>query len=98
MEDDAMCLFLSLLLFGPRMVIILWWLLEPLRWSATFDTFILPAIGFVILPWTTLMYVLVSPLGVDGLDWLWLGLAVAADVGSLAGGAIGGRGRVPGYG
>jgi hypothetical protein len=94
----AMCLFLSLLLFGPRVVIAIWWLIEPARWSATFDTFFIPLLGFLFLPWTTLMFVLVSPLGIDGLDWLWLGLALAADVASYAGGAIGGRGRVPGYG
>ena len=95
---NAMCLFLSLLLFGPRIVIIFWWLIEPLRWSAAFDTFIFPFLGFLFLPWTTLMYVLVSPFGLDGLDLLWLGLAVAADIASYAGGAYGGRGRVPGYG
>jgi hypothetical protein len=93
-----MCLFLSLLLFGPRVVIVFWWIIEPLRWSAAFDSFILPFLGFLFLPWTTLMYVLVSPGGVEGLDLLWIGLAVAADLASYAGGAIGGRGRVPGYG
>ena len=93
-----MCFFLSLLLFGPRIVIIFWWLFEPLRWSAAFDTFLLPFLGFLFLPWTTLMYVLVAPGGLDGLDWLWIGLAVAADLASYGAGAIGGRGRVPGYG
>jgi hypothetical protein len=95
---DPMCLFLSLIFFGPRAVIILWGLIEPVRWSTAFDTFILPLLGFLFVPWTTLMYVLVAPLGIEGLDWLWLGLALVADVASYAGGAVGGRGRVPGYG
>ena len=43
------------------------------------------------------MYVLVAPAGVFGLDWLWLGLAVIADIGMHAGGAYGNRERVPGY-
>lgn len=95
-----MCLFLSLLLFGPRVVILVWWLIEPLRWSAAFDTFtfIVPFLGFLFLPWSTLMYVLVSPFGLDGIDLLWMGLALFADLASYAGGAMGGRGRVPGYG
>jgi hypothetical protein len=93
-----MCLFLSLLLFGPRLAIVLWWLVEPIRWQAAFDTFFVPLLGFLFLPWTTLMFVLVSPFGIEGLDWLWMGLALAADVASYAGGAVGGRGRVPGYG
>lgn len=93
-----MCLFLTLLFLGPRAGILLWWLIEPVRWNAAFDTFLWPLLGFLFAPWTTLMYVIVSPLGVEGLDWLWIGLAVLADVASYAGGAYGGRGRVPGYG
>lgn len=93
-----MCLFLTLLFLGPRAGILFWWILEPVRWSATFDTFIWPFLGFLFLPWTTLMYVIVAPLGVEGLDWLWIGLAVLADAASYASGAVGGRGRVPGYG
>ncbi len=92
-----MCLFLSLLFFGPRLVILLWSLIEPARWSLVFDSFFLPLLGFLFLPWTTLMYVIVAPGGLIGFDWLWIALSVAADVGSYASGAIGGRGRVPGY-
>ena len=93
-----MCLFLSLLLLGPRAVIVLWWLIEPARWALVYDSFILPFLGFLFLPWTTLMYLLVAPGGLGGFDWAWLALSVAADVASVAGGALGGRGRVPGYG
>ncbi len=92
-----MCLFLTLLLLGPRAAIILWWLVEPLRWSVVFDTFFLPFLGFIFLPWTTLMYVVVGIGGITGWDWLWIGLAVFADIATYAGGAVGGRGRVPGY-
>ena len=92
-----MCLFLTLLLLGPRAAIILWWLVEPLRWSVVFDSFFLPFLGFLFLPWTTLMYVVVGIGGITGWDWLWIGLAVFADLATYAGGAVGGRGRVPGY-
>ena len=44
-----------------------------------------------------MMYVLVFPQGIVGLDWLVLGLALLADVGSLAGGAMRGRGQMQGY-
>jgi hypothetical protein len=30
-----MCLFIILLFFGPRTVIAIWWLVQPLRWVST---------------------------------------------------------------
>jgi hypothetical protein len=92
-----MCLILSVLLFGPRIVLVFWWLADSVRWTATFDTILVPILGFLFLPWTTIMYVLVFPQGIVGLDWLVLGLALLADVGSLAGGAWRGRGQMQGY-
>jgi len=41
------------------------------------------------------MYVIVAPGGVNGFDWLWIGLMVAADIASYGGGL--GRKQVPGY-
>ncbi|HEY6423320.1 MAG TPA: hypothetical protein VIY28_08785 [Pseudonocardiaceae bacterium] len=88
-----MCLFLILLLFGPRTVIVIWWLVQPLRWSAIFHSFLLPFLGFLFLPWTTLMYVLVAPGGLVSTDYLWLALALLADFSSYAGGGVYGRRR-----
>jgi hypothetical protein len=92
-----MCLFLTLLFLGPRAAILFWWLIEPVRWSLVYDTFLVPFLGFIFVPWTTLMYVVVGIGGVTGWDWLWMALALFADIASYAGGALGGRGRVPGY-
>lgn len=90
-----MCLFFLVLLGGPRVGILFWWLLEPSRWSHAFSTFILPALGFVFLPWTTLMFVAVAPFGnVDGFDWVWLGLAVLVDFASFGSSGYGNRGRL----
>jgi hypothetical protein len=41
------------------------------------------------------MYVLVARGGVEGFDWVWLGLAVFADIASYAMGSE--RRRLPGY-
>jgi hypothetical protein len=87
-----MCLVIFALIFGPRIVTVVWWLLDMARWSATFDTFIVPFLGFLFLPWTTIMYVLVAPQGVTGIDWLWIALAVLADIGAVGGGAARRRG------
>jgi hypothetical protein len=89
------CLWTTLVFLGPRAGILIWWLLNPLRWQATFSSFIWPLLGFLFVPWTTLMYVLVAPGGVIGFDWLWLGLAVVADIGMYAGGGYGNRDRIP---
>jgi len=95
-----MCCFFTVLLFlGPRAGILIWWLINPLLWQGTFSSFLWPLLGFIFLPWTTLMYVLVAPLGsgIVGFDWVWLGLAVLADISMWAGGGFGNRDKVPGY-
>ena len=92
------CLFTTLVLFGPRLGILVWWLIQPVRWNAAFETFIWPFLGFLFLPWTTIMYVLVFPGGVTGFDWVWIVLALFADIASYTGGAYGNRDRMPGYG
>ena len=40
------CVIASLFALGPRAAILIWWLVEPVRWGATFDTFLWPFIGF----------------------------------------------------
>ncbi len=92
------CFFTALVLFGPRLAILIWWLINPARWAAAFTgSFIWPLLGFLFLPWTTIMYVIVFPGGVVGFDWIWLGLGLLADISSYAGGGYGNRDRIPGY-
>jgi hypothetical protein len=89
------CIFTALVLLGPRAGIFFWWLLDPTRWNLAFDSFVVPIIGFLFFPLTTLMWVAVFPGGVDGFDIVWLGLAVILDLGSAFGGAYGNRDRLP---
>ena len=89
------CVIAALFALGPRAAILIWWLVDQVRWNAAFDTFLIPLLGFLILPWTTLMWVLVFPGGVDGFDYIWLGIAVAFDVFSWAGGGYTNRDRLP---
>ena len=94
------CFFTTLVLLGPRFASLIWWLINPFRFSAAFSSVIWPILGIIFLPWTTLMYLIVwSPAtGIVGLDWLWLGIAVVTDIGSYAGGGYGNRNRIAGYG
>jgi hypothetical protein len=80
------CLFAVLVFLGPRVAGVLWWIAQPARWNAAFGSILWPILGLIFLPWVTLMYILVAPGGIDGLDWLWLGLALVGDIAGYGGG------------
>ena len=88
------CVVAALFSVGPRAAILVWWLLQPARWSATFDTLLWPAVGFLLLPWMTLMYVLVYPGGITGFDYVWLIIGFGMDVFSWLGGGYTNRNRM----
>jgi hypothetical protein len=90
------CFFAALVFLGPRVGILIWWLINPLYFQSIFDGWILPLLGFIILPWTMLMYIAIAPGGIIGFDWIILGLGVLADVASYSGSAYGNRDRIPG--
>ncbi len=92
------CFFAALLFFGPRLGFLVYWLLAPIRVNAALANFNFPwlvgLLGLIFLPWTMLMYCIVFPL--NGFDWIWIGLAVGADIVSYTGGYHN-RQKVPGY-
>ena len=54
-----------------------------------FDGWIVPILGFFLLPWTTLAYVVMWDVGtreVSGFEWFIVGLAFLVDLGSYFGG------------
>ena len=93
-----MCLFAILAGMFPRIAFAVYWIARPASVDAAFDTFILPLLGLIFLPFTTLMYVILwTPgVGVTGSDWLWLGIAVLLDLGHYTYSAYGNRERIPG--
>ena len=80
-----MILLGCLLAFGasvaPRLFLILAWIFSD-RWPRVWGSdFILPLLGIIFLPYTTIMYMLVwSPSGVQGWDWLWIILGLFLDL------------------
>ncbi len=91
------CCIFTLLLFGAsRLADVLWWIVQPNRWSLTFASFpgaywIWPFLGIIFLPWTTLMYVVVYPAAPGDphltlINWLFLVLAFIVDIGSYGSG------------
>jgi hypothetical protein len=91
------CAIAVLFALGPRAAILVWWLFDQLRWAAAFDTFIWPFLGFLLAPWTTLMYVAVFPAGITGFDYLFLGLGIVFDAFSWFGGGYTNRDRMRSY-
>jgi hypothetical protein len=87
--ERKMCCFLSSLwLLGPRFAFLIYWLIPygRLKVTAAFGgSWFWALLGLIFVPWTTLMFTLVYP--IIGLDWLWLGLAVLADISAYAAGA-----------
>ncbi len=82
-----MCCVVSLLVFiGPRIAAIAWYLLDTARWNAAFSSILWPIAGVLFVPWTTLAYVLMSPGGVIGLQWLVVAFGLLIDIGSIGGG------------
>jgi hypothetical protein len=80
------CVFVLLGALVPRFLVFLIWLARPAFVNAAFDTFIVPLLGFIFLPFTTLMYLIVfTPgVGISGSDWIWIAIAVVLDVAHLA--------------
>jgi hypothetical protein len=92
------CFFTLLVLLGPRVAGVVWWIARPTLWSTAFNgSFIWPVLGLIFLPWATLMYMLVFRNGITGFDWVWIGLGVLADIASYGGGGYGNREHLPMY-
>jgi hypothetical protein len=93
------CFFISLLFLGPRFTFLIYWLIPfgRAQINLAFNTFIWPLLGLIFLPWTTLIYTFVYGVnGMVGFNWLWVGLALVADIATYAGGVYK-RKEVPYY-
>ena len=74
------CLLAFAIAFAPRVMLILAWIFSD-RWDRVWDGWILPLLGIIFLPFTTIMYMLVwTPNGIEGWDWMWIGLGVLLDI------------------
>ena len=81
------CLFVLVTAVSPRLAILLFWLARPLQFDVALGGPILPLLGILFLPYTTLLYAVVyTPgQGLVGWDWIWVGFALLADIAHTAG-------------
>ncbi len=85
------CLAVLLAFISPRLALVAVALLTNII-SRAFDSLLLPLLGFFLLPWTTLAYVIMWDTGthvVTGFEWFIVALAFLADLGSYGGTARG---------
>jgi hypothetical protein len=82
------CLVALLALISPRLALFFIFLFSNML-DRAFDSWLLPLLGFFLLPWTTLAYTVMWDTGtntVNGFEWFIVALAFLADLASYAGG------------
>lgn len=78
------CLVILLALISPRFALVVLWLFTD-EVSSAYESAWIPVLGFVFLPWTTFVYALAwAPGGVSTLGWVFVALALLADLTSWA--------------
>jgi hypothetical protein len=82
------CLVFLFALISPRVALVVTWLLTNVL-SRAYDGLIVPILGFLLLPWTTLAYAWMYDSGrtVEGIEWFLVGAAAVFDLGSYVGGS-----------
>ena len=91
-----MCFVALLSLFSARLAFLFVWIFTNLVTRAFHHSFIVPLLGLIFLPWTSLLYVLVwTPAhGVYGIGWFFVALGFLFDIGSYTSGGYSNRARL----
>ena len=80
------CFAALLALISPRLALFFIWLFSDML-SRAFESWLLPLLGFFLLPWTTLAYAVMwdtGSRGVDGFEWFLVVLAFFFDLAAYA--------------
>jgi hypothetical protein len=83
------CLLLLLILLFPRVIMAFLWLTSTYLQRVFHGDLLIPLLGFIFLPLTTLVYAweINNHMATAGINLLWLLIAVIIDLGGLGGGA-----------
>ncbi|HEX3238609.1 MAG TPA: hypothetical protein VHR18_00560 [Solirubrobacterales bacterium] len=80
------CLLVLFAFISPRLALFAMWLFTDLL-SRAYDEWVIPVLGFFLLPWTTLAYAAMWSVGSDevsGFEWFIVILAFVIDLGAYA--------------
>ena len=80
-----------------RIMLLMFWISRPVAWNAAFAGIILPCLGFLFLPITTMLdvWLIQGVGGIQGIDWLWLLLGFVMDIASIGAAGAANRDRIP---
>jgi hypothetical protein len=96
-QNNAGC-FTAAVVGMSRFIVLFAWIARPIAFDAAFTSWIMPCLGVMFLPFTTLMYLILVTNGtraISGMDWIWLALAVVVDLAGAAAAAAQNRNRIP---
>ena len=82
--------FLVSSLFWPRVFILAFWIFDDELLKDAFSSWVIPAVGFLLAPWTTIAYMSMWGLSSDrvsGAEWAVVAIAVLLDVLTYVGAA-----------
>jgi hypothetical protein len=81
----------------PRFALAVAWYNDSGYWNALLGSQLLLGLGWLVLPWTTLIYGFVAPNGMTLINWIFVLLAVLLDLGTYGLGFFGGRKQYSNY-
>ena len=86
------CLLVLILAGAPRVATLFWWFYRPSTFANLFSSWLIPVLGILILPWTTLAWVLLN--GKPGtFGWFILIFAFLLDLSTHGGSGVANRRR-----
>ena len=80
------CPLILLVLVGPRLAFLFAWIFTPRVTEAFTGGWVLPLLGFLFLPWTSLFFILAwAPNGgVVGIGWFFVAIGFFFDIASYS--------------
>jgi hypothetical protein len=81
----------------PRFALFVGWYNDAAFWNAVFGSQFFFVLGFLFLPWTTLIYGLASPNGLSIVNWIFLLFGVLIDLGTWGIGFFAARQQTSSY-
>jgi hypothetical protein len=81
----------------PRLALLAGWSNDPNYWNTLLGSQLWLGLGFLLLPWTTLIYGFVAPNGLTPLNIVFVIMAVFLDLGTWGVGVLGGRKEASSY-